>query len=1037
MLTISPHNKAIERYYRDLERYRVHGAIHEMATRTAFQGLLATLADEVGWALIPELRLDNGRRPDGTLRDGTFTRGFWEAKDTGDDLVNEVQRKITAGYPTTNIIFEDTQHGILYQTGREVLRADLRTPSQLAELLTEFFRYSRPEFDNFGTAETEFRERIPALARAMQDRIQRERKAHRDVEAAFQQFAELCRTSVNLRISDAEVEEMLVQHLLSERLFATVFQNRDFVQRNTIAREIEKVIAVLTGHSFDRAEFLAPIDRFYVAIEEAARHMVDWTEKQHFLNAVYERFFQGYSTRQADTHGIVYTPQQIVAFMVASVEHILQEVFGRSLGDEEVKVLDPCTGTGNFVVSLIDATPIDNLEQKYHHGLFANEIMLLPYYVAALNIEHRYYAKMEDYQTFPGLCFADTLKLEGQQMTIASMSEENAVRVGEEEQTPIMVVIGNPPYNVGQESENDNNKNRRYPEVERRVRETYAKASTATNKNALSDAYVKFFRWATDRLRGRDGIVCFVTNDSFVDQIAFDGMRRHLLEDFSQIYHLDLHGNVRKNPKLSGTTHNVFGIQVGVGITVAVRASEDHGRFVRYYRVPEEWRKEEKLAFLAERGSIASIDWQELEPDEQATWLTEGLRPEFASFLPLGTKAAKALAGSTVDVPAIFANYGRGVATTRDTWAYDFDRAALVAKINRMIETFNGEVDRWKRRGGSAASADDFVTYDDRRIKWSRDLKVDLQRGHYAEFAESKVRHTLYRPFCRQWLFFDRILNEEVYQFPQFFPTPATEAENSVLVVSDHGYRSGFGVLAANVIPDLHLIAATDAFQCFPLYSYAEDGSHRQENVTDWALRQFRSQHGDGVTKLDIFHYVYGLLHHSEYRSRYAKNLKRELARIPVLPDRAAFEMCVRIGAELALLHIGYEQGQEYSLHRVRAAGVRPSWRVEKMRLTPDRSAVVVNESLRLEGIPAECFEYRLGNRSALEWVVDQYQVSTDKRSGIASDPNRADDHEYIARLVARVVQVSVETVRLVHELEQAVSLDSVTAGAVAGRADP
>jgi predicted helicase len=542
---------------------------------------------------------------------------------------------------------------------------------------------------------------------------------------------------------------------------------------------------------------------------------------------------------------------------------------------------------------------------------------------------------------------------------------------------------------------------------------------------------VKFFRWATDRLQGRDGIVCFVTNNSFVDQIAFDGMRKQLLEDFTQVYHLDLHGNVRKNPKLSGTTHNVFGIQVGVGVTVAVRASEDHGRFVKYFRVPEDWRKEEKLRFLADQESIERIDWQELEPDDRGTWLTEGLQPEFAGFVPMGTKATKSLVGSTVEVSALFATYGGGVKTNRDQWAYDFDRDALIAKVKRFADTYNGEVDRWKRRGDSPLSVDDFVTYDDKRIKWSRDLKLDLQRGNYAQFAESKVRTALYRPFCKQWLYFDRIVDEEVYQLPQFFPTPDSEETNVAIIVSDHGQRAGFSTLATNKIADIHVLAASDAFQCFPLHTYSEDGTYRQENVTDWALRQFQSRYGDAVTKEDIFNYVYGLLHLPQYREHYAINLKRELPRIPLLPARRAFETCARIGAELAWLHIGYEEVKEYPLRRVHTEGARPDRRVEKMKLSPNRATVIVNPALALDGIPAECFEYRLGNRSALDWVIDQYRFYNDERSGIVTDPNRPDDPEYIVRLVKQVVTVSVETVRLVKELAATVSLDSVIRAAL------
>jgi predicted helicase len=358
------------------------------------------------------------------------------------------------------------------------------------------------------------------------------------------------------------------------------------------------------------------------------------------MNIVYERFSQGFSVKQADTFGIVYTPQEIVDFMCASVDEVLKKEFGLSIATPDVKILDPAAGTGSFIVNLLHRIPPYQLRHKYQHDLFCNEIMLLPYYIASLNIEHEYYAKMGEYEPFEGICFADTLELaERKQMSL--WREENTARVVREKAAKITVVIGNPPYNVGQKSENDNSKNPKHPIIDQRVRETYAKASKASNKNALSDVYVKFLRWATDRLGGRDGVVCLVTNNSFVDQIAFDSMRMHLQKEFTQIYHIDLHGNVRKNPKLSGTTHNVFGIQVGVGITIAVRNSNNSTRAIYYYRVPELWRKTEKLAFLASPKNIEDIEWQELQPDTRNTWITEGLHTEFTTFLPIGNKDSK------------------------------------------------------------------------------------------------------------------------------------------------------------------------------------------------------------------------------------------------------------------------------------------------------------------------------------------------------------------------------------------------------------
>ncbi|MBN1563869.1 MAG: DUF559 domain-containing protein [Anaerolineae bacterium] len=1362
-MIIKASHKPIKTYYQELAGYAAQDATHELAVRSAFQNLLAESARRTGWTLIPEQSYGvNGKTvyPDGTLRDQwQFPRGYWEAKDTHDDLDAEIRKKRAAGYPFNNIIFEDTRQGVLFQGGNEVLRADLTDRDQLADLLNLFLTYSEPNIAQFERAIDEFQDHIPQLAKGLNERIKQAHQDNREFEATFNTFFALCQEALNPNLSRDAVDEMLIQHLLTERLLRTVFDMSEFTQRNIIAAEVEKVITALTSQSFSRREFLGQLDRFYVAIESAARELTEFSEKQHFLNTIYEQFFQGYSVKVADTHGIVYTPQEIVDFMCAAVEEVLHTEFGLKLGDAGVNILDPCTGTGNFIVNLLRRIPPRNLERAYKEQLFANEVLLLPYYIATLNIEHAYRDLARRYEPFAGLCFVDTLDLaEGRQLPM--FVEKNTARVQREKQAPITVIIGNPPYNVGQLNENDNNKNRAYGVIDERVRETYAQDSAATNKNALSDAYVKFFRWATDRLGDRDGVVCFVSNNSFIDQIAFDGMRKHLLQDFTRIYHIDLHGNVRQNPKLSGTTHNVFGIQVGVGITVAVRSAQHENSRLFYHRVPEFWRKEQKLRWLAScgtpspgpfpasregdplptspasrggatppltpprkqggekdaapqtgreevaernagwtttakdwpvmrdaarelrneqtpaekrlwarlrkqqvagfkfrrqqsigryivdfycsdarliievdgsihdemqeqdqdrqdvlehlgyrvlrftnedvvtaldgvietiaealadplpaspasRGGVENahevdtnplpaspasrggenlahaewestsdqdefagrgrenhtadspsllagrgqgwgdspsllagrgqgvgsnvMEWQELTPDTRHTWLRATHADQFESFMPMGDKDTKA--GRWQDAETIFKTYGRGVATSRDVYVYDFDRAKLIPRVKRFVEDYNAEVDRWRRAGGPD-NVDDFVNYE--RIKWSRDLKLDLQRHNYAEYDDQNVRQSLYRPFTKRYLFFDRVLNEEVYQFPQIFPTPESEGENRVIVISDIGYRAtNTSALMTDHIPELHLCASTDSHQCFPFYVYddplptspasrggesdqpafanrrGEDDQpafassesetsatdspslpagrgqgwgdspslpagrgqgwgdspslpagrgpgggvpHARENITDWALAQFRDHYGnEAISKWDIFYYVYGVLHHPTYRERYGDNLKRDLPRLPFAPDFRAF---AEAGRQLAELHLNYETVQPYELEWITNDDAPMSFRVKKMRLRKPKKAgdpltVQVNDYLTLAGIPAAVQEYRLGNRSALDWVIDQYQVKTDKRSGIVSDPNDATHERSIVDLIERVVRVSVETVQIVKALAE------------------
>ncbi|MBL8133863.1 MAG: DEAD/DEAH box helicase [Anaerolineae bacterium] len=1024
MSVITPKSAAIRTYYDKRQALAAQGAVSEMSVREAFKGLLEATAGAHGWTLVVEQRVETASRrivPDGTLRDAnTLPRGYWEAKDTADDLNAEIDKKFARGYPRSNIIFEDTRRAVLYQGGAHAGTYDLTDPAQTAALLNRFYEYREPNIVGFEAAVARFKDDTPGLARGLLALIADAHKTNRRFQTAFAAFLEVCKASLNPNIRREAVDEMLIQHLLTERLMRTVFDNADFTRRNVIAAEVEKVIDALTSKSFNRHDFLGQLNYLYEAIESAARDLRGFSERQTFINAVYERFFQGYAVKVADTHGIVYTPQPIVDFMCAAVEEVLHDEFGQSLADPGVCLIDPCTGTGNFIINLLGRIHRQNpaaLAEVYQKRLFANEVMLLPYYVASLNIEHAYYDLTGEYLPFEGLCFVDTLDLaEGAQMRMAFMTEQNSARVQRQKAAPITVIIGNPPYNVGQLNENDNNKNRAYEVIDRRVSETYVRDSKATNRNAVFDAYVKFFRWASDRLQGRDGIVCYVSNNGFVDALAFDGMRKHLLQDFTTVYHLDLSGNARTaGERRRREGGNVFSdlIRVGVGITVAVRHARQETRTVQYHRVPDYWRSGDKLGYLSDmvredgrQNALNTVPWRTLTPDARHTWIVPDNADSFAAFLPMGSKESKSARVGGGE--AIFKLFSGGVKTNRDDVVYDFDREALTERVRQFIEDYNAEVDRYKR-AGKPKDVDSFVNYG--RIKWSRDLKLDLVRGHYATSDNAKLRRGMYRPFGKQWLFFDRILNEEVYVLPEIYPTPETERENRALVVPGVGNRMEFGSLVVDFIVPLDL--AFEKVQCFPFYTYDPDGSNRRENITDWALAQFREHYGDDqISKWDIFYYVYALLHHPAYREKYAANLKRDLPRIPYAPDFHGF---ARAGRRLAALHLDYETVEPYPLDYAWKPGKPITWRVEKMKLTPDRAALVVNDSLTLRGIPAQAFDYRLGSRSALDWVIDQYQVKTDKRSGITSDPNRySDDERYIAQIVGRVVRVSVETVGIV-----------------------
>ena len=1014
-LNLKPNHRAIRDYYATLQQYEQHDITHEGAVSSPLDTLLQACAKQANATLVPQysMRTPKGNRIviDGAILDEYgIPLGYWEAKDIDDDLAKAVQEKQNAGYPLDNILFQTPQRAILYQNRQEVLDVDITEPAHLIDSLQYLFSYVPPALDNWHTAVSDFKEHVPDLATKLKELIEQRHETYPAFKEAFTNFHETCRTSINPELSQDAVEEMLTQHILTERIFRTVFNNSAFTRRNIIAREIENVVDALIRQTFSREEFLKPLDRFYVAIEQASMLCRDFSQKQYFLNTFYEKFFQGFSEDVADTHGIVYTPQPIVDFMVKSVEYILKTKFDRSLSDTGIHIIDPFVGTGNFIVRLMQDIQGTALEEKYRHELHCNEVMLLPYYIASLNIEQEYFQRTGAYLPFEGIALADTFELLEQEQG-ELFTRENTERVERQKAADMFVVIGNPPYNARQVNDSDNNRNRKYKVMDDRIAETYAVDSKATLKNALYDPYIKAIRWASDRI-GKEGIVAFITNNSFVDSVAFDGMRKHLAADFDSIYILDLGGNARKGLKVSDA--NVFGIRVGVSINLFVKhkgKSPENSRLL-YYETDELWNRQQKFDFLNESQHIGNIAWQLIQPDTRYTWLTEGLQAEFDTFIPMGAKEAKAQKDEATDV--IFKTYSNGVLTARDAWVCNFNRNALAANVSGMIDTYNAEMDRWKRRENQQANVSDFVVYEDTKIKWDRELRQHLQRGRHAEYTDNKVRTSLYRPFTKSNLFFDRVLNNCVYLFPSIFPTPETEKENRVIWIKVGRDWPTFALIT-NKIPD---ILPQGGSQCFPFYIYDENCTNRQENITDWAFAEFRTHYDDNtITKWDIFHYNYALLHHPAYREKYEMNLKRDLPHIPFSEDFWGF---ANAGEALADLHVNYESAPKYSkLRYIETPDIQVNWNVEKMKLSKDKTQLKYNDFLTLDGIPAEVYDYRLGTRSALEWVIDQYRVKTDRRSGIVNDPNRAKKPRYIVDLIERVINVSLRTVKIVESLPE------------------
>jgi predicted helicase len=1031
-LELKPTHKAVVAYYEALAKFEKLGVKHEGAVSSAFEDLLvhcARLADRV---LIPKYALKRkGAKtifPDAAVVDSlsqVLRYGLWEAKDTDDDLEKEIKAKFKTGYPRDNILFQEPRRAILYQDKERLFAADLTRPDDLVHILDLFFTWRPQAFDVWEKAIEEFKVRMPELGASFGKLIRKERETNAKYEKAFDGFLRLCRASLNPNLAESAVEEMIIQHLLTERIFRKIFKIGDFMERNVIAVEIEKVIKALTARKFTRDDFTKPLDHFYIAIEQAAETITDFSEKQKFLNTVYERFFQGFCVKVADTHGIVYTPQPLVDFMVASVEHVLKTEFKTSLADKNVHILDPFTGTGNFIVNIMRRIPKSALPHKYRDELHCNEVMLMPYYVASMNIEHTFWEAVGQYEAFPGVCLVDTFETaEKEQAELFAFNEPNTDRVKRQRKAPIKVIIANPPYNAGQLDENDNNKNRKYPEIDRRVKSTYSADSEATLVRKLSDPYVKAIRFASDRI-GDAGVVCYVNNDSFVAEKTFDGMRKHLAQDFDLIYVLELGGNVRKNPDLSGTTHNVFGIQVGVSINLFIRllspAGAKRNARIHYHAVPREWRRGQKYDFLDKTGSLVGLRWRTLKPDKKHNWLTNRTDSEFAEFMPIGSKDAKA--SGSASFLTIFRTYSLGVSTNRDSVVYDFDTQRLAKRVEQFADDYNTELERWRKKAKPPKDpqqlskyVDDFVSYE--KIKWSETLKRHLVEQTEAEYSVKCICESLYRPFTRMALYYAQFFVDRPGQFDQIFPTAKSRNENVALAVNLSPERP-FCCIACKDIPSKDVAGGFGSpSYCFPFYIYSEDGKHRRDNIPLSALVHFQNYYDDdAITRADIFHYVYTLLHHPDYRGRYAENLKRELPRIPLMAKAKNFHTFAEAGKKLAELHVNYEKQKPYPLKRIENGEVTLDWRVEAMKLSKDGATLHYNDFLTLAGIPPETFDYQLGNRSALEWVIDQYRVTKDEHDRITSDPNRKDDEKYILRLIGQVVTVSVETVKVVKSL--------------------
>nr|WP_173267156.1 type ISP restriction/modification enzyme [Pseudomonas sp. LM8]AIT41787.1 putative helicase [Pseudomonas sp. LM8] len=885
---------------------------------------------------------------------------------------------------------------------------------------------------------------IAKIARTHIDRIQAilENPANTQEKAAFNAFAAELRDDLNDSISDGEIVEMLAQHLVTKPVFDALFDEYSFASHNPMSKAMQGVLDALHEHHL--AKEADTLEKFYASVRQRAAGINNAQGKQKIIVELYDKFFRNAFPKMTERLGIVYTPVEVVDFILHSVNHLLQQEFGQTLGSKGVHIIDPFTGTGTFITRLIQSGLIkpEELPHKYKHEIHANELVLLAYYIAAINIEAAYHGEViDEYTPFEGICLTDTFQMYEKDDLVDALLEDNSARRKRQKELDIRVIVGNPPYSAGQASTNDNNANLEYPTLDERIRSTYAQRSAMTSVRQLYDSYIRAIRWASDRI-GNAGVIGFVTNGGWLETKQADGMRKCLVEEFSSLHVFNLRGDIRKNMLSKGKAKeggNIFGSgsMAGIAISVLVKNpdSETHGQ-IYYHNVGDELSREEKLEMVASYISVAGIQqWQPITPDDHGDWLKQR-DSSFAEYVALGDKKGDGI--------KLFDSYSLGVATGRDARAYNSCKTKLAANMSSMISFYNAEVARFNAahpgldNKARQSKVDGFIDNDPTRISWTRALKQDLGKDRSYDFDADCLVPSFYRPFTKQWLYFNRRFNEMVYQMPRIFPE--LSAENLVIGVSAAGEKVAFSALISRHVPSLHFVDI-EGSQCFPLYLYdeaaqasgndlfaesTECGLRRRDAITDTGLAHFQAAYpGEQISKEDLFYYVYGILHSPNYRERFSDNLSKELPRIPAVKKAADFWVFSKAGRALADLHLNYETIEPYPL-TIEAKGTLTGadYRVEKMKFAKkgDRSTVIYNHRITLKGIPEAAWDYVVNGKAALDWVMERQAVRTDKASGIVNDANdwaieTMGNPKYPLELFQRVVTVSLETQKIVNSL--------------------
>jgi len=887
-------------------------------------------------------------------------------------------------------------------------------------------------------------------------------------QKVFDRYLKGLRKNINPSVTEQDAVEMLAQHFITKPVFEALFENYSFAQNNAISKGLSGMVSILNEQT--PKEDNEKLERFYNSVKERAKGIDNAESKQKIIIELYDKFFKTAFPKTVEKLGIVYTPVEVVDFIINSVEDVLKKEFGRSISDENVHVLDPFTGTGTFIVRLLQSGIIkpEDMGRKYRNELHACEIVLLAYYIASINIENSYHDFVQEhkqeiqeyedeqfwkeerlaanrpfsykeieYESFDGIVLTDTFQMtEDNSALIEDVFPQNSTRVNKLKKTPLTVILGNPPYSVGQKSANDNAQNQHYTLLERSVDINYAKDSSATNKNSIYDSYIKAFRWATDRftilnsvgekIGERDGIIGFVTNAGWLTGNAMDGMRKCFEKEFAEIYVFNLRGDCRTSGELRRKEGgNIFGLgsRTPIAVTILVKKANFTGKAkIHYKEVDDYLKREEKLELCKNFGSVLSPSFKSkiLTPNEHGDWIVKR-NDKFKDFIELGNKEQKN--------KTFFCQwYSNGLKTGRDDWIYGFSEEKLEEKVNEQITFYNSELKRFEE-SDCYKNIDDFIKKDLHKFSWDRETKNRLLRKISFTFDKKSLRDASYRPFVKRNVYFSSNLNQRTYQIKKLFPQ--RDLENLVIALPGLGNKKPFSVLISNLIPDLGFNSAS---QCFPLYWYKETTKdqgdlfytgeseyQRNDGITDFILERAREKYGPRVMKEDIFYYVYGILHSKSYAQKFADDLKMSLPRLPLVTEPQKFWAFSKAGRELAELHLNYEDVP--ACPNVVVKGDNGNYLVDKMRYPSkeQKDTIIYNNDITISNIPSKAYEYVVNGKSAIEWIMERYAITTNKDSGIKNDPNDwAKEHNkprYILDLLLSVINVSVQTVDIVNSL--------------------